>query len=184
MSAWDVAEVKIGKGAYGGSTGPYEKVVKNNALRNQAARQGNLTSMKKVYGTANGSASALMNQQRNARIDRAEGPMPTQRDTKKERVQENLKLLCTHLEISRDQVAKAGNTTRDKVFMSKTAAPTWQPDPIALNLIENTYGWCIRAGKYGPKGNCKHAEQKLEYQNKIKKKWDGKQPLLPGEKRP
>lgn len=53
MSAWDTAEIKIGKNVRGGGGGPRETVVRGQSALNAARRAGAVVGTEKKYATGN-----------------------------------------------------------------------------------------------------------------------------------
>jgi hypothetical protein len=59
MSAWDTAEVKIGKNVHRGGAGPRETVVRGQSALNAARRSGAAITTEKKFATGNSVRSLL-----------------------------------------------------------------------------------------------------------------------------
>ncbi|KXX76494.1 Multiprotein-bridging factor 1 [Madurella mycetomatis] len=72
MSAWDTAEVKIGKNVHRGGAGPRETVVRGQSALNAAKRSGAAISTEKKFATGNAASKPGVEGQRLTMVDRAD----------------------------------------------------------------------------------------------------------------
>jgi putative transcription factor len=72
MSAWDTAEVKIGKNVHRGGAGPRETVVRGQSALNAARRSGAAITTEKKFATGNSASKPGVEGQRLTMVDRAD----------------------------------------------------------------------------------------------------------------
>ncbi|KAL2264723.1 hypothetical protein VTJ83DRAFT_7233 [Remersonia thermophila] len=72
MSAWDTAEVKIGRNVHRGAGGPRETVVRGQSALNAARRSGAQITTEKKYTTGNAATKPAVEGQRLTMVDRAD----------------------------------------------------------------------------------------------------------------
>ncbi|GAB1313887.1 multiprotein-bridging factor 1 [Madurella fahalii] len=72
MSAWDTAEVKIGKNVHRGGAGPRETVVRGQSALNAAKRSGAAIATEKKFATGNAASKPAVEGQRLTMVDRSD----------------------------------------------------------------------------------------------------------------
>lgn len=163
MSAWDVAEVKIGKGR-GGGGGPCPVAVKTNAQINAAARMGNLTSAKKM-GNLNASNQ---NNQLAYSIDNKDHEKIPEKKANQKQLEEHITCLMNAFGLNRNAIAQSVSTTVEKLWLPDASArhiPDWK----AIGRLESKYQWKVN-GTWGPKRKLRPDETELmEQHEKLKK---------------
>lgn len=170
MSHFD-STVVIGKSVGGGGGGPREKVIRTASDLNRAQRQGNVTTTKNQFRTANNAASS-MNGQRHAAIDRKNdtGPLkPIDKD-----LQATLHKMVQAIGGSEEAFAQRAFVAKKLVFPKEGETPVTEGTVLK---IQRAYGMFVKGEKTGTRYD--KASQDNPYREKLATKFPK---LLEGDK--